>query len=373
MTVVARFGINGLPIVIGDLLLSIEDPSASLVSVPTTESLLPVFPPGSTCVPCGLRQKVAVVADNLVVGWAGTMSTAGDVIAELVERSKSAPFTNESLRTHFDGLSKTIWDEIGLVGVIDDPDKTNSFCCDKRSEFTSPLLGKYALLGSGAPGVKEMLEKMTRMPEGLEGPVDAVGQSFGFVWELVASLLGMEVLTLRNLNDFYGAGYEIATRQDKRYAKVDDMIYLFWRAFVTAKGQIRVDRLPVRACRYAYHKDILVIRSIKLEDKGTSQSAEQRLFYISPVYRQIQPAELSGIAAPSMNARNLCNVFIVTVEGRGRGFLGMLRRREYAGEMKWVHFSNENTTQMMASVQDQFLYDAGMQIHEMLKESPALS
>ena len=62
MTVVARLAINGYPMLIGDLLLSVEDPTAASTSVPTADNLSVLFLPGSSRVPCGLRQKIAVVA-----------------------------------------------------------------------------------------------------------------------------------------------------------------------------------------------------------------------------------------------------------------------------------------------------------------------
>ena len=106
--------------VIGDLLLSIKDPLALPPSLPTAENLSSLFPAGSACVPYELRQKVAVVADNLVVGWSGVFNTAKDVIAELKRKSQSQPFTYDALTKHFEGLSQSVWDEIGLVGVLEE-------------------------------------------------------------------------------------------------------------------------------------------------------------------------------------------------------------------------------------------------------------
>jgi hypothetical protein len=112
MTIVAGLAINDYPMLIGHLLLSIEDPSASPEAVPTADNLSALFRAGSTRVPCGLRQKVAVVADNLVVRWSGTLDTAWDVIAELKRKSAAAPFTFTKLTDHFGRLPKSVWAEV---------------------------------------------------------------------------------------------------------------------------------------------------------------------------------------------------------------------------------------------------------------------
>src|SRR5262245_2684710 len=158
MTIVARFGIQGCPMLMGDLLLSGPELPGSKVFLPTTEDFSAIFPAGSTKVPRGIRQKIAVVSDKLVVGWAGKLSIAQNVIAELVRRSQSEPFTRESLQQYFDGLNQAVWEELGLAGFIEDDAGMTSFCCESTTEFSTPLLGKVALLGSGAEGVGNMLE-----------------------------------------------------------------------------------------------------------------------------------------------------------------------------------------------------------------------
>jgi hypothetical protein len=69
MSLVARLAIKDYPLLLGDLLLSgPEDPSATFL-VPSVGDIREVFPPRSGFVPCGLCQKVAVIGDNLVIGW----------------------------------------------------------------------------------------------------------------------------------------------------------------------------------------------------------------------------------------------------------------------------------------------------------------
>ena len=67
-----------------------------------------------------MRQKLAVVADNLVAGWAGSYGVARDVIAQLKRRNHSHVFTHHPLNEYFKGLSQVVWDESGLVGFLEE-------------------------------------------------------------------------------------------------------------------------------------------------------------------------------------------------------------------------------------------------------------
>jgi hypothetical protein len=219
MTVVARLAINDYPMLIGDLLLSIEDPLASPSPVPTAENLSVMFPAGSACVPCGLRQKVAVVADNLVVGWSGALNTAWDVIAEL--KRKAQLFTYETHTKHFASLSQRVWDEIGLVGVLEESQDRVFHWGRKSREADTKLFGRIGLLGSGLNDVEKMLLDIPSLPVGLERTLLGPEQALGFCLHLTGNLIQLELATRKSLAQFYGAGYEIATlhrrqvRQDR--------------------------------------------------------------------------------------------------------------------------------------------------------------
>jgi hypothetical protein len=360
MTIVARFGIQGCPMLMGDLLLSGPELPGSLAFIPTTEDLSTIFPAGSTYVPRGLRQKIAVVTDKLVVGWAGNLSIARNVIAELIRKSKLAPFSRESLQQYFDGLSDAVWKDFGIVGFIEDDIGMTSFCCESTKEFSTPLLGKVGLLGSGAKGVEKMFGGISQLPEGIDRSLNVVEQSVGIGLQLSGGLLSFEIATLQNLSDFYGGGYEIATVLNQKFGKLNDVTYLFWRADIDSKG-VRIGRLPVRVCRYAYHKDMLVIRSVKFEDKGEERAIDERVFFVPPVYRDVQPGELASLTLPSLNARHLCNYFLIPMSEKELAIFAMVCRKEQVEDEKWVKFT-ETPTEVTASVEVQFITDVAKEI-----------
>jgi hypothetical protein len=353
MTLVARFAIQGCPMLMGDLLLSIDDVSATPAPIPTIDDLSKIFPVGSPTVPAGLAQKLAVISDTFVLGWAGTQPTARDVIAELKERNGRDPFTRDSLMEFLDAYNDSVWNEIGLVGFIEDSAGMTQFACDRTVVFQSPAFGTVALLGSGTTAVRDMLENdIQSLPTVLDGAANVTAMSVGAGLFLSGALLNFEMATIDNLNDMYGAGYEIATVLNQRFAKVDDITYLFWRADVHGQ-RILVSRLPLSVCRYSYHDDILVIRSAKFDDRGDARAFDQRVFAVSPVYRHIAQSELTAITLPNLNARYLCNYFFVPLGGQ-MAVLAFVTYRERADDERWIKFE-EHDGEVNVGVERQFI------------------
>jgi len=338
----------------GDLLISGSQKYYSPTVLPTTDDFSRVFPRGSTYIPIGLRQKLVVVTDKLALGWAGNVDIARNIVVELMQESSITSFSRKSLQRFFDRFSEEVWKEIGIVGFIEDDIGMTAFNCESTTEFSTPILGKVALLGSGTKGIKTFLEGFTQLPSGLDASINVVDQSIGFGLQLSGTLLNYEIATLENLNDLFGAGYEIATVLNQKFGKLDDITYLFWQTHIDEKG-IRISRLPARACRYAYHKDLLIIRSLKFDDKSSKNSAiEQKNFVIPPIYREPKEEEIAAITLPSLNSRYLCNYFLVPTSSNEMAILTMLHSKERADEKKWVTFI-ETSTEVVVGVEAEFI------------------
>jgi hypothetical protein len=361
MTVVARLAINAYPMLIGDLLLSIEDPLALPSPLPTAEDLSALFPVGSACVPCGLRQKVAVVSDNLVVGWSGALSTAGRVIADLKRKSQSRLFTSETLTKHFDGLSPSVWDEIGLVAILEETKDRVFYWGRKSRELDTNLFGQVGLLGSGSDTVGKMLLCIPRLPVGLDRTLEGPEQALGFCLQMTGNLMQLEIATRKSLADFYGGGYEIATCMDDKYRKVDDITYLFWHARIE-HNEVLFASAPYKAFRYAYDNDLLVIRSVIFEDRqDLPVVTDQKLFCAEPVYRDAAPAEIAAIKPPTLNSRHLCVYFLLPI-GKGIAVLAAVHRKSHPTDKKWVTFTETPAGITGIAVEQAFLQEIALQV-----------
>jgi len=369
MTAVARIAIQDCPMLLGDLLLSGPPLPGVTASVPTVDDLSAAFPPGLPFVPRKLCQKIAVVSENLVVGWAGGYDTARAVIAELRRLDATERFTNESLQRHLDGLDPSVWAEngdrysIGLVGFIRDPD--NRIAQFGRSSFTldTQLFGKVGLLGSGLDDFEKFFQQTQRLPEAdNRAAMNALEQSIGFGLQMGGSLLRIELESPASLRQFYGGGYEIAVSELGKFKKLDDVTYVFW--WVETDGpNLRGNLVPSRAFRYSYKQDLLRIRSVAFIPSGTKTIARQQLFLVPPVYRDVRPDEQVDQSLPPLNARWLCNYFLVRF---GDGRLAIFARSAHQPkEKRWIRFEDFPGGVGFA-VSQEFLKEVGKEI---LRES----
>ncbi len=368
MTAVARFAVQECPMLLADLLLSGPPLPGVTAKVPTVDDLSAAFPPGSPIVPRELCQKIAVVSENLVVGWAGGYDTARRVIGDLRQVDADQRFTNETLQRHLDGLDKSTWAEsgdpysIGLVGFIRDPD--NRIAQFGRSYFKldTQLFGKVGLLGSGLDDFEKFLQPTQELPEATNVTMNVLQQSIGFGLTMGGSLLRVELENPASLQQFYGGGYEIAVSELGKFKKLDDVTYVFW--WVETDGpRLRGGLMPSRAFRYSYKDDLLRIRSVAFVQNSARTVAREQLFLVPPVYRDVRPDEEADKSVPPLNARWLCNYFLVRF---GDGRIAIYAKFAYQPrEKQWLRFEDFDCGVKLA-VSQEFLKETG---EEVLRES----
>ena len=323
--------------------------------------------------PRATGQKIAMITDQLVVGWSGSLDTARDVICELRRKSESDTFTMASLNQHFDSLSPAVWKDIGLLGFIRDPNGYAQFT-RHAEEMKTTLFGNVGLLGSGSDDVEQFLTGLKQLPNAMEREMNELEQSLGFALHLTGTFLSLEQMTAESISKYYGAGYEIASLMGDRFEKMGDVTYIFWKA-IAHDGQLRLDKQPMRIFRYAYIGDMLVIRAFSFENSGQSLRARDELHYITPVYRDATPTEQSWVdtpataPAPALDARWLCNYILTTLPNDKVGILTLVCLKAQ-GEDKWVKITETpmgTDVRTEIEVSQEFLDLVGRQIGEQLK------
>jgi hypothetical protein len=309
MTAVVRIRFNetNYPVMVGDILLSTEHYRPADFFVPTHDSSL-AFPPEVKMVPCSLRQKLAVISDDLVVGWSGEAYAASQFIKNLQERNVQAPLTCDSLKTYLNSIDPAVWHNVTLAGFIKERDRFEWF--DINAKHIATRIGEIALLGTGAESIKSLFEDLTMLTVSPERRGNFMTQHVLTTLSLTGGLLSSEIASGSYLDELFGAGYELATVIDGVFKKVDDITYLFWKAW-TNGDHVRI-KVPHRALKISYLNDILVIRvdSITSLPDGTGFSVDKTsCFFVSPIYRNVDPDELIGFVPGSLNSKFVCNYF----------------------------------------------------------------
>lgn len=355
---------------LADLLLSGPPLPGVTAAIPTVDDLSAIFPPDSPIVPRQLCQKIALVSEHLVIGWAGGYDTARALVGQLKRLDAIQRFTNESLQVYLDGLDKSVWGEcglpgsIGLVGFIRDPDNRIAWFGRSAIGLRTQLFGKVGLLGSGLDDFERFLLRTERLPETADIQMNVLQQSIGFGLQMGGSLLRIELESQVSLQKFYGGGYEIAVSEMGKFKKLDDITYVFW--WVDTDGtELRGGLVPSRVFRYSYNDDLLRIRSVAFVPDGAVTRACEQMFLVPPVYRDVRTDEQADISRPSLNARWLCNYFLVHF---GDGRLAIYAKIAYQPQQKrWLRF-DEFAGGVTVAVSEEFLKETGEQV---LSESQA--
>ena len=111
---------------------------------------------------------------------------------------------------------------------------------------------------------------------------------------------------------------------------------MFW-ATRTDGDTLRMNRIPMRVFRYACSGDLLVIRAVSFQDSGSRTIVRQDVFPVPPVYRDLQPNEATHPLVPTLNARWLCNYFVVAFPYGRVGILTLVLYRGARAD-RWVTF-----------------------------------
>lgn len=206
MTLVAAFkSVGGVPILLGDILLSTEDG------------------------PCGVEKKVHRINDHFVVGWAGDRDAASHLMHDLYGTFHPGPCIGDDVLKFLaqypvDQLNSDP-DSVALVGWVMDVPNRKGLCFrwdslqPQRFDFRSPLF-----IGSGDATFNDIYTTErsgdpTSIVPGFEAAKEAL--------HLVTHLQMDEFVGERNQKErWFGRAYEILVQAGNRFEYVDDVLYL---------------------------------------------------------------------------------------------------------------------------------------------------
>lgn len=330
MTVIAAFNVNQCPVLLGDLLISGNEDLHNTLNVPTIGEITKIFPKGSEFVPTALNQKVVIVNENLCLGWAGTRISAQIIISELLRESQRKPnWSFDDLSSFFSSFDNEHGDKVGVVGYSNDGKGIFSFGYgDNQLKYQSKKYGLVRLYGSGATKLKSYLDNFNIPPASI--PTNPLETAVGNTLALTTYMTGLERITGSNLIEYYGGGFEIVSLIRKKFAKIDDVTYLIWVGRQMGDSSWRLS-LPEISIKYHYYGDLLLVKraEFKSQADGALKSDNKAVYVISPIYRNINEAQLGNIQLPSFNSRFICSFIILhSIDGS----VQILNRISYSGQ-----------------------------------------
>lgn len=280
MTALISFQLEGQPVIFGDLLVSGPVSSVHL-NLPPIGDVSQVFGNDTVFAPVSLCQKIAIIHDDFAVAWSGTQYLARTVIRELTERFASRPPTEIELRDYLDQLPDEIANDVSLLAMVAVSPERMYHVGFGAHEESNPTFGVFRAAGSGSDAVGGFLRSVQSFTENDGRQMTPFAKAMGCALTMSGQLLAREIFANDNLWEYYGGGYEVLTRVDGRWKKLEDVLTVFGVARQTASGAVELVTNPVKVMRQTYVDELLVIRALTLE--GTR--AEDRLFIIDPAKR----------------------------------------------------------------------------------------
>ena len=296
---------------LGDLLLTGPEVAPRSVHLPTVGDSLQVKVPGVTIY--GVMQKVAIVNDSLMIAWTGSASKAQSMIRDLRERVTLGSFTIENLREYFESFKASKEkNEVQFVGTMIENGKMLNFATGGEV-VPNDWFGEIRLAGTGSKDAKIFLQQM-ELPTLVDGggsatPLEAVGRSLF----LIGYLLQMEITNASTLVERFGAGYEIASIVNGRFAKIGDITYVFWQVDATS-NRVQISH-PYQVFRYAYNNGVLAIRTARISQSSGKELSvtDEGVHLVESIFRSItkEDVELFRAHPPNLNSRFLVNLFLM--------------------------------------------------------------
>ncbi len=358
MTAVARLQVDGWPLLFEDLLVSAPKKQGSQVTLPGVDV---VHHSAAVRGAHGLHQKIAIVSDNILIGWAGKYSAASDVIGELKLRCEYERFSSKDIAQYLRGQRKSVWKEIGLAGFVFDSDTNNlaTFGCACRTLKTDGL-GEIGLLGTGSDMLREYFQQDFIVPTCPQDPENLAIGAVGYGMAAAANFLTMEQFACESLDNLFGGGYEIATRSFGKFVKLTDVLYAFWRGNLDSEhSSVTLKALPFLLLRFEYYSDLLVIRAVALNENNGVVNTRETLFPVPPVYRYLTAEERASPPVPKLRSSWLCNyVQIVPQPDR----MDILTVAKYAPKAESLHFEERNGRLVGLTVSDDLYKEILMSI-----------
>jgi hypothetical protein len=345
MTVIASFNINNFPILLGDLLISGNEDLESSLNIPTIGKITEIFPKGSDFVPTGLKQKTAILNENLALAWAGKRMSAQIIIRNLfIEAQKKTNWKRNDLSSFFSDYKEHL-NDVGIVGFSNDGKEIFSFGCGAHQiKYDSKKYGLVRLGGNGETHLKSYLDncniqQVSKTTNSLE---EAVGNALA----ITTHMTGFEKTTGSNLLYYYGGGFEILSLVQNKFKKFGDITYLIWLARQTNDVSWELS-LPVTCIKYSYDNDILLIKKadIEAQPNGNLTTINKAIYGIYPIYRNVKDKEIDIKKAnlSSFNSLFICSfVFFNYINGPSmlysrvdynRVGTHLIRFKEEAGEI----------------------------------------
>jgi len=314
VTVIATFGIDNLPVLIGDLLISRETGSATSVGLPTIGHYNSGETANNDGKPVGLSQKVNIINDKLAIAWAGSQIHAKYVLKEIKRIVGTTSVDYDRIKRILESLPREVFKDLSICGIFANNGECGAFHFNAVEMYTENVGDIYAA-GSGLHHIYEVLE-MPMEYKFIEPSENPMALPIGKAIAICNLLLGAEIRSRTTLNNLYGGAFEIAITDGHTVKKIGDILHIFMNAEIGNGTEIS-GSFYSRMIKQTYIGRDLLMRSTQTstDEKGNTNLDEQDMHIVMPVYKNGRTSKYSINDLPDMNSTILCINLFVSKEG----------------------------------------------------------
>lgn len=245
MTLIASYVVNGIPILLGDLLISRDSSGADTpISTPSVHDVNSQIEHPNSLQIIGMCQKVNLVSDRICVLWSGRKIEAQGFIRYLHKHCGSGNLTPEQFDQFIDRYPSNDLRNVNLIIYFADG---KSF---RMHQFNTPhfywdecKLSYMQVAGSGQSRFIQVIETLFAGGQ-IDGEYNLLDEAVGLTLRFTSLAFGNQVLTGFGVNEGWGGGFEIAYPRLGRFEKLSDIMYLFWIAKEKQDGSFEIEHLP---------------------------------------------------------------------------------------------------------------------------------
>lgn len=290
MTLVAAVSPYQMPLMIGDLLITSEKTGYEVEQFPTLGDLFFIkkYPDEFKYI-SGFSQKIAMISDNMAVGWSGRYDAAWRSIGLVRTFPWSEKPSCDEVIQCMQSLSYEDQMNIGLVFFCRFSDDWFGFRPVFRyTEHNLPVFGRSFLMGRGSRSFSNFSQGLSDIPvRGIDPPF---GESVAVTVSAAMHLLAQEMIDFGGLLSGFGGAFELVRISPRLHLeKLDDMSFCFWTLKAKRNG---LDLIPSGVIiRMKYFNDIAMIRRISL----MRRSYRTNCIGVGPMGREVSEEEMVEI------------------------------------------------------------------------------
>ena len=323
MTMIAMTLNRGVPIIIGDILISGNEKPPDFILPSRAEDILSYLSSDAEMHPVFLNRKIYIPKQNVCIAFAGNLSVIKSFIQDLTIFCNALDkVTATSMQNFLTGYGLTRGHGISFLMLVAEEVngmfETMTVTHGDWDKIISPLFGSVLSTGSGSDNfieeVMEAAEFFSALP--LEG-VEIAAQANVI---LLCKLLSLERIGLKNVKRFWGAGFEMIYLVRGGFKHFDNITYVINHARFDGNGDIEIP-IPEIIMHYRYIGEKLIITAIhplkgETEIDGDAiiiryKEFTERPFIAEPIYCSGISDDGNSLIDPSFSSERVAMGYVI--------------------------------------------------------------